>query len=106
MFVLVKVTAAFLARTLPVIVAPESSVMDVKASKFPLKDVLAPNVAELVICQNIFLACAPFLRMTLPPTPPTVVNADPTWNIQTAVESPCASRVKSPDSIKREDVDL
>jgi len=78
MLVLVRVTAAFRARTRPVILAPELRVIEVRASKFPLNAVLAPNVAELVICQNTFLACAPPVSTTFPPDPPTVVKADPT----------------------------
>ena len=33
----------------------------------PLKDVLFPRIAEPSICQNIFLACAPPVRITSPP---------------------------------------
>ena len=35
-----------------------------------------------------------------------VVNVDAIWNIQTAFALPCASRVRSPEEIASEDVDL
>ena len=106
MFVLVKTTAPFLASILPTAVAPEFIVMDVKANTFPWNEVKLPMMAELPVCQNIFLACAPPVRITLPPAPPTVVKADAIWKIQTAFASPCASRVRLPFCIKSVDVDL
>ena len=63
-------------------------------------------VAELPICQYTFLAWAPLLRKTFPPAPPFVVKAEPTWKIQTASESPCASSVRLPDWINKEEVDI
>ena len=112
MFVLVMITEPFLASILPSATAPEFIVMDESDKTFPLKDVKSPIVAELLTCQNTFLACAPPARITLPPEAdgkgpePTEVKEDPTWNIQTAFASPCASRVRSPfcNNIVDEDV--
>ena len=99
-------TAPFLASNLPSIVAVVFIVMEVNASMFPLNEVPLPMVAELPTCQVTFLAWAPPLRITFPPAPPMVVKSDAIWKIHTAFASPCASRVRSPDCIKRVDVDL
>ena len=76
MFVPDKTTAPFIASNLPSILEPVFIVIDVKASMFPLNEVPLPIVAELPTCQNTFLAKAPPLRITFPPTPPTVVKSD------------------------------
>lgn len=46
-----SVTAPFLARSLPFTVEPPSSVIDVRASIFPIRVVVVPNVAEEPTCQ-------------------------------------------------------
>ena len=106
MFVWVMTTAPFLASILPTAVACEFIVMDVKANTFPWNEVKSPMMAELPVCQKIFLAWAPPVRITLPPAPPTVVKPDAIWKIQTALTSPCASSVRLPDCINNVDVDL
>src|ERR1700722_10003842 len=65
-------------------------------------------VAKLPTCQNTFLACAPLIRITLRGAPgaPTVSELA-IWNTQTALASPCASRVRSDPVIRNEpDADL
>src|ERR1043166_9381817 len=99
-----KVTAPFLANSLPATPAPVVTVMDVKARMFPLKTEVVPRVAELPTCQKMLAALAPPLRITWRPV--VVVSVDAIWKIQTAFESPWASRVRSPDDISSEDVDL
>ena len=106
MFVLVITTEPFLASILPVAVAPEFIVMEVRASIVPLKEVPSPIVAELPVCQKMFLACAPPESIMLPPAPPTVVKSEAIWKIQTAFGSPCASSVKSPACTNKVEVDL
>jgi hypothetical protein len=49
-------------------------------------------------------ALAPPLRITL--RPDVVVSVDAIWKIQTAFALPWASRVRFPDDIASEDVDL
>ena len=106
MLVLVMTTAPFKASILPTALAPEFMVIEVRASTFPLKEVPSPIVAELPVCQKIFLACAPPVSIMLPPAPPTVVKPDAIWKIHTAFGSPCASSVKSPACTNKVEVDL
>jgi hypothetical protein len=56
MVVLFKVTAPFLARSLPLTVELPSSVIDVKASTFPIRVVEVPNVADDPTCQKTLQA--------------------------------------------------
>ena len=70
----------------------------------PLKLEVVPRVAEVPTCQKMFLACAPPLRITW--RPDVVVSVDAIWKMKTASASPRASRVRSPDDIASEDVDL
>src|SRR5580658_132107 len=65
---------------------------------------VVPSVAELPICQNTFPACAPFDRITW--RPEVVVNADATWKMKTPLGLPPPLKVRSPEEIAREDVDL
>ena len=56
MVVLFNVTAAILARNLPVTDEPPLSVIDWSASISPIKDVPDPRTAELPTCQNTLQA--------------------------------------------------
>lgn len=69
-------TAPFIHNILPTADAPEFIVTEVNAKILPLNEVKSPTVAELPVCQNIFFACAPPIKMTLPPAPPIVVKPD------------------------------
>jgi hypothetical protein len=64
----------FLARALPVSVAPVLNVIDCIAIMVPLKTEVVPNVAELPTCQKMFEADASPLNITL--RPDVVVNVD------------------------------
>src|SRR5437667_5595831 len=99
-----KVTAPFRANSLPSTAAPVVTVMDVKARMFPLKTEVVPRVAELPTCQKILAAFAPPLRITW--RPEVVVSVDAIWKMKTAFASPWASRVRSPEEISSEEVDL
>src|SRR4029077_3061906 len=99
-----NVTAPFRANALPSSVAPVASVIDVRASMFPLKTEVVPKVAELPTCQKTLAAWAPPLRMTW--RPDVVVRVDAIWKMKTAFAAPWASSVRSPDEISSEDVDL
>ena len=99
-----RVTAPFRANSLPSTAAPVVTVMEVKARMFPLKTEVVPSVAELPTCQKMLAALAPPLRITW--RPEVVVSVDPIWKIQTALASPLASSVRSPDEIASEEVDL
>src|SRR2546426_5964367 len=99
-----KVTAPFRANALPSSVAPVASAIDVRASMFPLKTEVVPRVAELPTCQKTLAAWALPLRMTW--RPDVVVRVDAIWKMKTALASPWASSVRSPDDISSEDVDL
>jgi len=80
-----------------------ASVIDVIASMFPLKTEVVPRVAELPTCQKTLAAWALPLRMTWRDV---VVRVDAIWKMKTALASPWASSVRSPDDISSEDVDL
>src|SRR5579859_2556295 len=92
------------ARALPSSVALVSSVMDCAASRVPLKTELPPIVAELPTCQKTLAALAPPLKMTWRPVVVTSVEA--IWKIQTPFVSPRAFKVRSPEEISSEEVDL
>src|SRR5213083_2952808 len=74
------------------------------ASTFPFMIESPPKVAELPTCQKTWQAVAPPLRTTLRPT--VVMRVDGIWKMKTASGSPWASRVRSPDVISSEDVDV
>ena len=81
-----KVTAPFLAKSLPSTAAPVVSVMEVKARMFPLKPEVVPRVAELPTCHTTLAAWAPPLKMTW--RPEVVVSVDAIWKMKTALASP------------------
>src|SRR4030095_6911862 len=99
-----KVTAPLRANSLPSTAAPVVTVMEVKARMFPLKPEVVPRVAELPTCQKMLAAWAPPLRITCRPA--VVVSVEAIWKIQTALASPCASSVRSPEEISSAEVDL
>src|ERR1044071_95935 len=88
----------------PSTMAPVVTVMKAKARMFPLKTDAVPSVAELPTCQNTLAALAPLLKMTC--RPEVVVRVDAIWKMNTAVASPWASSVRSPEEISSEEVDL
>src|SRR5580704_4265489 len=95
-----KVTAATCVKTLPSTAAPVCSVIDADARIFPRKSV-PPTVAELPTCQKTLDALAPFIRITWRPLPTVSVEAG-IWKIQTPLELPRASSVRSPELIVNE----
>ena len=97
-------TPAIRANALPSRVAPVVSVMDWSAIMVPLKTEFVPRVAELPTCQKMLAAWAPPARITCRPA--VVVRVEAIWKMKTALASPCASRVRLPDDIASEDVDL
>src|SRR5207253_11114904 len=99
-----SVTAAVRANSRPSTVAPVVTVMEANARMFPLNTEPVPRVAELPTCQKTLAACAPPLRMTWRPT--VVVRVDAIWKMKTALASPWASSVRSPEEISSEEVDL
>ncbi len=99
-----KVIVPLLASARPSKVAPVLKLMDCMAITVPLKTDVVPNVAELPTCQKILEAWAEPARITF--LPDVVVSEDAIWMMNTASASPCASNVKSPDEMAREDVDL
>ena len=64
------------------------------ARMVPLKLTPPPRVDEEPIAQNTLAAFAPLTRKTLAPL--LTVSADPSWKIQTALESPWPSRTRVP----------
>src|SRR5436190_1660695 len=99
-----NVTAPFRANARPSSVAPVCSVIDVNARMFPFKTELVPSVAELPTCQTMFVGWAPPLRITCRPA--VVVRVEAIWKMKTALVSPWASSVRSPEEISSEEVDL
>ena len=63
-----------------------TSVIDVKARRFPRKLVLPPKVAELPTCQKTLHDCAPPIRTTLLEV--AVVRVDAILKMKTLLESP------------------
>ena len=63
-----------------------------------------PSVADVPTCQKILQAWAPPARSTL--RPDVVVRVVAIWKTNTALASPPASSMRSPDEISSEDVDL
>ena len=104
MVLLAIVTEPILANPLPLSVAPVLKVMDCIAITVPLKTEVVPKVAELPTCQKILDANAPPLRITL--RPGVVVSVDAICIMKTAFAFPFASKVRSPDDIANEEVDL
>jgi len=98
------VTPPVLANPLPSRVAPVLKVMDCIAKTVPLKTEVVPKIAELPTCQKMLDANAPPLRITL--RPDVVVSVDAICIMKTALAFPFASKVRSPDDIASEEVDL
>src|SRR5207245_6048936 len=99
-----KVTAAVRANSRPSTAAPVVTVMEANARMLPLNTEPVPRVAELPTCQNTLAALAPPLRITW--RAEVVVRVDAIWKMKTALASPCASSVRSPEEISSEEVDL
>ena len=98
------VTPPVLANPLPSSFAPVLKVMDCIAKTVPLKTEVVPKVAVLPTCQKMLDANAPPLRITL--RPDVVVSEDAICIMKTALAFPNASKVRSPDDIASEEVDL
>src|ERR1043165_6286422 len=98
-----KVTAPVSANARPSTTAPVVTVMEAIAKIFPLKTEVVPSVAELPTCQKMLAALAPPLRITWRPV--VVVSVEAIWKMKTALASPWASSVRSPEDISREEVD-
>ena len=94
-WLLLSETVPLRANSRPLISVPEFAVMDVRAMTVPMKWELLPRVAEAPIFQNTLHGFpTPFLKATV--LSEAVVRDSPTWKIQTAFGSPCASRVIVP----------
>src|SRR5207244_8788860 len=99
-----KVTAPVRANSRPSTAAPVVTVMEANARMFPLNTEPVPSVAELPTCQKTLAALAPPLRITW--RAEVVVRVDAIWKMKTALASPWASSVRSPEEISSEEVDL
>src|SRR5437667_5716726 len=99
-----RVTAPVRANSRPSTAAPVVTVMEANARMFPLNTEPVPRVAELPTCQNTVAALAPPLRITW--RAEVVVRVDAIWKMKTALASPWASSVRSPEEISSEEVDL
>src|ERR1044071_8491519 len=99
-----SVTAPFLANALTSSEAPVLKEIDCMAMTVPLKTEVVPNVAELPTCQMMLDANAPPLRITW--RPDVVVSVDAICIMKTAFGFPFALKVRSPDEIDSEEVDL
>src|ERR1043166_1624240 len=99
-----RVTAPVLASARPSNAAPVVRVIEAKARMFPFMTEVVPRVAELPTCQTMLAALAPPLRITWRPA--VVVRVDAIWKMKTALASPWASSVRSPEEISKEEVDL
>ena len=93
-----------MAKALPLSVAPVVIVMDAEARMLPSKTELVPRVAEVPTCQKMLAGLAPFIRII--PRPDEVVREVPIWKMKTAFGLPWASRVRLPEDIAKEEVDL
>jgi hypothetical protein len=89
-----RVTAAVLASMRPVMVPRCWTVIESRAMTVPWKVVRVSSTAELPTCQKTLHALAmPVSKMVVPTA---VFSAEPTWKMNTALGSPCASRVSAP----------
>jgi hypothetical protein len=93
-----RVTWAFLARSLPSTAAPAARSIESMAMIVPAKLVEAARVAELPTTQNTFLGCALFIKLTM--LPAAVIRVVSAWNMKTALLSPPPSSVRVPVSPK------
>src|SRR6476469_2714539 len=89
-----SVTAPFLASARPVTFAPVVTVIDVRARMVPSRVEPVPSVAELPTCQKTLAAVAPLMRFT--ELPDAVTRVEAVWKMNTALGSPCPSRVRIP----------
>src|SRR5437867_1257994 len=99
-----SVTAPVRANSRPSTAAPLVTVMEANARMLPLNTEPVPRVAELPTCQKTLAALAPPLRITW--RAEVVVRVDAIWKMNTALASPWASSVRSPEEISSEEVDL
>lgn len=90
-----RVTPPLRARIRPCTVAPVCTVAEVRAMTVPTNVEFVPRVAELVTCQKTLHGCAPPMSATLLLDP--VINVDAAWKMNTALGSPCPSRVTVPE---------
>src|SRR3989454_1798077 len=104
MILVSRVTAPVRANSRPSTAAPVVTVMEANARMFPLNTEPVPSVAELPTCQKTLAALAPPLRITW--RAEVVVRVDAIWKMKTALASPWASSVRSPEEISSEEVDL
>src|ERR1700730_5362733 len=74
-----RVTAPLMASSLPSIVVPVVTVIEVRARTFPWRAELVPSVAELPTTQKTFDACAPLIRFTL--LAAAVMSVDAAWKM-------------------------
>lgn len=103
-----NVTAPVRAKARPSSAAPVAIVTDAWARMVPLKIEFVPRVAELPTCQKMLHALAPLIRMMFPPAPPlaVVVSEEATWKMKGLRGTLCASSVRFPELMLRDDVDL
>jgi hypothetical protein len=76
--------------------------MDVKATTVPKKVLVAPNVADVPICQKTLPACAPPVRVTTADA--AVVKVVAIWKTNMALGLPPALSVKVPVAKAAEEV--
>ncbi len=98
-----RVTAPFCVSKRPSTDAPFWAVIDTSVKKFPAISPLVPMVVDEPTCQNTFVPLAPFARMIR--LPGAEVKLDPIWKTQIALESPPASRVRSPTVISSDELE-
>jgi hypothetical protein len=91
-----SVTAAFRARTRPVTVTLDVTVIEVNAMTVPTNVLVEPRVAELPTFQNTLHAWAPPISLTT--LSEAVTSVEPAWKTNTALGSPLAFKVSVPVS--------
>jgi hypothetical protein len=89
-----KVTAPFRANSWPWMLAPFFALIEMSASTDPTKEELVPKDADEPTCQKTLQAWAPPVKII--ELAVAVVSVDAVLKINTALESPSASRVKFP----------
>ena len=99
-----RVTAPVRARSRPSTAAPVVAVMEAQGQDVAVENRAVPMVAELPTCQKILEALAAPVRMIW--RPEVMVKVEAIWKMKTALGSPCASRVRSPEEMASEEVDL
>ncbi len=91
----ISVTPPFSAHSVPLLLAPAPTAMDVYASKFPCSSVAPATVAEDPTWKYTLPACAPLIRSTLEPT--EVLKVVAIWKIHWPVGSEAPSSVSVED---------